>query len=176
MTTGGITHAAKCQAPDGNFYPYNSPQCDPKVPKCSSSIDHLIREKNVDSAWIQELQRICRGAKIGEDGRVIVLNGKQFHTFRFNTQKSKSASTPVNYSNEIVTRCKHSTKKLDCESNEANIYCSSLATAAEKSLCFKQIQAHFENKAKETDKEIERAKREADLRIQMIKQNAGSGS
>lgn len=171
-----ITYAAQCQAPNGKFYPYDSPQCDPKVTKCSSNIDHLIRQKTIDSDWMQELQRLCRGAKIDQNGKITVLDGEKFHTFNLGIQNASFTPSQMTYPKEIIGRCKNSSKKLDCQYNETQIYCSSLSTAMEKSTCFKQMQRYFESKVTENEKEIERAKREAHLRIQKIRQDAGGGS
>lgn len=174
FTLSSFTHAAQCQAPNGKFYPYDSPQCDPKIAKCSSSIDHLIRQKTVDSAWMQELQKICKGAKVDENGKITILNVDKFHIFNLGIPNRTIASNLKNYSNEIISRCKISIKKLDCENSETKIYCSALATTTEKSNCFKQMQLYHENKVKEIDQEIERAKRDSELRIQGIKQqNSG---
>lgn len=94
-TYGSITHAAQCQAPNGKFYPYESPQCDPKITKCSGSIDHLIRKKTIDSSWMQELQKICRGAKIDTSGKIVVLDGDKFHTFNIGTTNLIQSQNPI---------------------------------------------------------------------------------
>jgi hypothetical protein len=38
-----LTHAAKCQAPDGNWYPYNSPQCDADALDPSFELERAVQ-------------------------------------------------------------------------------------------------------------------------------------
>ena len=165
-------HAAQCKAQDGRYYSYTDPRCDPLLPKCTGNIAHLIAQKKINQSWMIELGKICPGAKINNDGNILVLANGNFHTFKLSSAPKKVPARPdVNYVDQIVSICGKSSLQLECLNREASLTCNSLQTG-ESVACLKQMEAYHLQKAKDLEQQKAAAKGNLKLKLKAIENSA----